>query len=286
MSSREASIRRAGSRARLGPPSAAWRCALVAILMLTLFPFVFMVVSSFKSLFQFYRSFWLPAWPLHFENYFEAVADMKYYILNSLMVTGISLGGILTFSILVGFLFARYEFPGREVLYYGFIVMMMIPGVLMLVPAFVWVKDLGLLDTYWVMILPYVAGGQVLGIFLLRSFFAQIDRGLFEAAEIDGAGMLRQLWHVALPLSKPVVGTLAIVSALAVWNNFLWPLVTTRSEDVMVLTVGVLRYQTRSATDYGKMFAGFTLSAIPLAILFLFCMRTFMKGITAGALKG
>ena len=266
--------------------SLAWRCALVTILVLTFVPFLFMVSSSLKDMFQFYHSFWLPTWPPQFGNYADAFADMKGYVWNSLVVTAVSITGILTFSVLAGFVFARYRFPGREVLYYGFLVMMMVPGALMLVPSFVWVKHLGLLDTYWVMILPYMAGGQILGLFLLRGFFAQIDRSLYEAAEVDGAGPIRQLWHVALPLSKPVLGTIAIVSALGVWNSFLWPFVTTRGEDVLVLTVGMLRYQTRSAGDYGRMFAGFTLSAIPLAILFLLCTRAFLKGITSGAVKG
>lgn len=263
-----------------------WRVALLLILALTFLPFAFMFFSSLKDAFQFRHQFWTPAWPPHFENYADALSGMKQYIVNSFLVTAASLGGILCFSIIVGFLLARYDFPGRQIIYYSFIIMMMVPGVLMLVPSFVWVKDLGLLDTYWVMVLPYIGGGQILGVFLLRTFFSQIDQSLFEAAEVDGAGTLRQLWHVALPISKPVVGTIAIVSALAVWNNFLWPFVTTRSDDVMVLTVGVMRYATRAAGDYGRMFAGFTLSAIPLAVLFMFCARAFMKGITSGALKG
>jgi ABC-type glycerol-3-phosphate transport system permease component len=164
--------------------------------------------------------------------------------------------------------------------------MMMIPGVLMLVPAFVWVKQLGLHDSYWVMILPYIAGGQVLGIYLMRGFFEELDDDLFEAAQIDGAGLLGQLWHVGIPLSKPVLGIVAIVSAIAVWNNFLWPLVTTSSEDVMVLTVGILRYNQEVTMQHGRMMAGYTISAVPLAILFVFCTRVFMKGITSGALKG
>ena len=273
-------------RRRLGPGSIAWRSGLAVILFLTFFPFMFMVISSLKSSPQFYHSFWAPSWPLCFANYREAFADTQAYVVNSLIVTTLSLLGILVCSISAGFVFARYEFPGRELLYYGFLVMMMVPGVLMLVPAFVWVKQLGLIDSYWVMILPYVAGGQALGIFLLRSFFSQIDRDLFDAAEVDGAGPIRQLYHVGLPLAKPVIGTVAIVSALAVWNNFLWPLVTTRSDDTLVLTVGMLRYQSQNLYDYGRMFAGYTLSAIPLAILFLLCTRAFMKGITSGALKG
>jgi len=100
-----------------------------------------------------------------------------------------------------------------------------------------------------------------------------------------GAGLLRQLWHVGVPLARPVLGVVAIVSALGVWNSFLWPLVTTSREEVMVLTVGMLRYQGKVLGMYGEMLAGFTISAIPLGLLFLTCTRLFMKGITSGALK-
>lgn len=264
---------------------ALWRALLALILLLTFFPFAFMVMTSFKDTHQFYHSFWLPAWPVHLENYAGALTDMQAYIANSIFVTAVSISGILVFGAIAGFLFARYRFFGREIIYYGMISMMMIPGVLLLVPSFLWVKRLGLLDSYAVMILPYISGGQILGIYLLRGFFSQIDNDLFEAAQVDGAGLLRQLWHVGLPLAKPVLGVVAIVSALGVWNQFLWPLVTTSSEDVMVLTVGMLRYNTRVVGQYGRMFAGYTISAIPLGILFLLATRVFMKGITAGALK-
>ncbi len=262
-----------------------WRVALCVLLFLMFFPFLFMVMTSLKDTHQFYHSFWMPRWPLHFENYTYSLGQMGAYIWNSLLVTAVSISGILTFSVITGFLFARYDFPGREVLYYGMLAMMMVPGALMLVPSFMWVDRLHLLDTYWVMILPYIAGGQVIGCYLLRGFFGEIDNELFEAAQVDGAGLFRQLWHVALPLARPVLGVVAILSALGTWNEFLWPLVTTSSEDVMVLTVGMLRYTSRVGTLYGKMFAGYTISAIPLGILFIFCTRLFMKGITSGALK-
>ncbi|NUN95929.1 MAG: carbohydrate ABC transporter permease [Candidatus Omnitrophica bacterium] len=263
-----------------------WRLALVLILLLTFYPFVFMVVTSFKDTHQFYHSFWLPTLPPHFENYTWAATDLARYLLNSLFITATSIAGVLVSSSVAGFIFARYDFPGRQLLYHAIIAMMMIPGVLMLVPAFVWVQRLALIDTYWVLILPYIAGGQVLGIYLMRGFFSEIDNDLFEAAQVDGSGLFGQLLHVAIPLGLPIIGVVAIVSALGVWNNFLWPLVTTSSEEVMVLTVGILRYNTRVGGQYGRMFAGYTISAIPLAILFAFTTRVFLKGITSGALKG
>ncbi len=270
---------------RITLSGAVWRIALIAILSLTFLPFVFMVITSLKDTNQFFHSFWMPVLPLRIENYIYAFGDMKVYLLNSILITALSVSGIVTFASLAGFVFARCDFPGREMFYYNIIAMMMIPGVLMLIPSFLWVKRLGLLDTYSVMLLPYIASGQILGIYLLRTFFSEIEEDLFEASQVDGAGLLRQFWHVGLPLAKPVLGVVAIVSALSVWNNFLWPLVTTSSDDVMVLTVGILRYNGKVGNQYGRMFAGYAISSIPLCILFLFCTRLFMKGIMSGALK-
>ena len=141
------------------------------------------------------------------------------------------------------------------------------------------------MNNYKVMYLPYIAGGQVMSIYLLRGFFADMENDLFEAAQVDGAGLLRQLWHVGVPLATPIVGVVAIVSAIGVWNNYLWPLVTTSSEDVMVLTVGIQRYMGRIGGLYGEMYAGYTISMLPLAVLFAFCTKLFLRGLTAGALK-
>lgn len=270
---------------RVGTAGIAWRLALAGILFLTFFPFIFLVMTSLKNTHQFYHTFWMPAWPLAVENYVQAYTDLRIYVLNSILVTGLSVAGVILFSLITGFLFARYRFPGRETIYYFMLAMLMVPGVLMLIPQFVWVQQLGLLNTYWVMVLPYIAGTQIMGMFLFRSFFAQLDQALFESAQVDGAGLFRQLWHIALPLSKAILGVVAIMSALGVWNSFLWPLVTTSDESVMVLTVGMLRYTGRIAGQYGPMFAGYVISAIPLGILFALFTRAFMKGITSGALK-
>lgn len=274
-----------GRRRRMTIMGAAWRLVLAGIVFLTFFPFVFLVMTSMKDTHQYYHSFWLPTWPPAWGNFIRAWSDLRLYMLNSVLVTAASVSGILIFSVITGFIFARYRFPGKSFLYYMMLAMLMVPSILMLIPQFMWVQRLGLLDSYWVMILPYIAGMQIMGMFLLRSFFSQIDQSLFESAQMDGAGLIRQIWHVALPLSRSALGVVAIVSALSVWNSFLWPLVTTSQENVTVLTVGVLRYYGRVLNDYGSMFAGYVLSSIPLGGLFCMFTRAFMKGITSGALK-
>jgi len=261
---------------------------LTVLLMLTFYPFLFMLVTSFKSLFQFYHIFWRPAWPLHFENYREVLPIIAPYIFNSVLVTVISVAGIVFLGALSGFVFARFKFPGKRFLFYAVIALMMVPWVLTLVPAFMVVKKLGLLDTYWVMILPYISGGQVLAIYIFHSFFSTLPEELFESARIDGAGYFQQFWHIGAALSRPVIGLVAIISSLAVWNNFIWPLVTTTDERITVLTVGVMRFQSSysfGSMNYGELFAGYTIASVPLLLLFLFATKQFMRGITAGALK-
>jgi len=263
--------------------------ALILIALITFYPFIFMLVSSFKSIFQFYHKFWSPSWPFHFENYSEVFPVLSPYILNSILVTVISVAGIVLFSALTGFVFARFKFPCKKVLFYAIIGLMMVPWILTLVPSFMVVKRLGLLNTYWVMILPYISGGQVLAIYIFHSFFVTLPEELFESARMDGAGYFQQFWYIGSAMSRPVFGLVAIISSLAVWNNFIWPLVTTTDDKITVLTVGVMRFTysySFGSVNYGEIFAGYTIASVPLLILFLFATKQFMKGITAGALKG
>ncbi|MBN1541635.1 carbohydrate ABC transporter permease [candidate division KSB1 bacterium] len=257
-------------------------------LLLTFYPLWFMIMTSFKSLFQFYHNFWWPTRPLHLDNYTRVFKLIYPYILNSVGVTVVSVAGIVFLGALSGFVFARFDFPGRRILFYGIIGLMMLPWILTLVPAFMVVKQLGLIDTYWVLILPYISGGQVLSFYLFYNFFESLPEELFESARLDGAGVFQQFRHIGAALSRPVIGLVAIVSSLSVWNNFIWPLVTTSDERLTVLTVGVMRFSTAytsGSIDYGQLFAGYTIAALPLLVLFLFATRQFMRGLTAGALK-
>ncbi|HNT65529.1 MAG TPA: carbohydrate ABC transporter permease [bacterium] len=258
------------------------------ILLLTFFPLWFMLVTSFKSVFQFYHNFWWPSWPLYLSNYMRVFKVIYPYILNSIFTTIASVIGIVFLGALSGFVFARFWFPAKRLLYYAIIGLMMLPWILTLVPAFMVVKKLGMINTFWVLILPYIASGQVLSFYMFHNFFCSLPEELFESARLDGAGVFQQFYHIGAALSRPLIGLVAIVSSLSVWNNFIWPLVTTSDERLTVLTVGVMRFNvayTSGAIDYGQLFAGYTLAALPLLVLFLFATRQFMAGLTAGALK-
>jgi ABC-type glycerol-3-phosphate transport system permease component len=259
--------------------------ALVALVLLTFYPFLFMIITSLKSAKQYYANIWLPAWPLHFENYQQAWTAIAPFMLNSFVVTIASTIGVVVVSCLAAFAFARMSFPGREILYYLVIFLLMVPAVLTLVPTFLLIKNMGLMNTLWALILPYIAAGQVLSIFIMRAFFASLPEELFEAARIDGASELWVFLNIAVPLVRPVLVTIGILQVLSSWNDYVWPFLVLQSDSVQTLVVGLVNFQGRFYTDYGPLMAGYALASIPLLVLFFVAMRSFIEGLSQGALK-
>jgi multiple sugar transport system permease protein/raffinose/stachyose/melibiose transport system permease protein len=258
---------------------------LITVAVLTFLPFYFMLITSVKTTSQMRHYFLSPTWPLHLTNYVIAFRQIVRYLLNTMIVASITVPGVVLFSSLSAFAFARYSFPGRTVLFYAVISMLMVPGILTLVPAFIWIKQLGLLNTYWALVLPYIASGQVFAIYLLRSFFATLPEELFDSAYIDGASRLEVYRHIALPLVKPMISTVAILSILSTWNDYIWPLVTLQNDKMRTLTIGLRYFQGQFHTNYGPLFAGYILGSLPLLVAFLIGMRSFIAGLTAGAIK-
>lgn len=277
---------------RRSPHFNGWRSVqmgiLAALLGLTFYPFFFLFVNSFKDVPQFFMNSWWFSLPLRLDNYAEVWGRIHRYIANSLVVCSLTAVVMLTFSSVAAFVFARFKFPGRQFLFYSILSLLMVPGVLMLVPTFLLVSRLNLINTYWVLVLPYIAGSQVVAIFILRGFFASLPEEFFEAARMDGASNLQLLRHIVLPLSKPILGTLAVLNVLATWNNFLWPQVTITDPKLSMITNGMYQFYSQysvGSPNYGKMFAGYMISAVPILVLILLTMRTFMKGMTSGAFK-
>jgi raffinose/stachyose/melibiose transport system permease protein len=254
--------------------------------LLMLYPFYFMVQTSFKDTSEFTFNFWTPATPFHLDNYSTAFQVIWHYIVNSIIVVGIATAGVVVVATLAAYPFARIRFRGREVLYYSIIAMMMIPAILTLIPQFILIRNANLIDTYGGVILPYVAAGETISIFIMRGFFASLPEELFEAARIDGAGDAQVFLRIALPLVRPAIVAIAILEVLTYWNDYVWPLLILGSDDTMqTLVLGLVNFQTRYMVDYGPQMAGYTLGALPLLLLFAVGMRQFVNGITAGALK-
>jgi len=210
------------------------------------------------------------------------------FMINSLVVSLSSALGVVVIASLTAYVFSRYRFPGHRALFLVILSFMMIPGVLTLVPSFLWVKKLGLINSYWVLILPYVAGGQIMAIFLFKGFFDGLPQELFESARLDGAGHFAQYWHIVLPLSKQIIAVVVIVNILGTWNNFLWPQIANTDQGFAVVSTGLYlmsRTQNEAGGDASTLFAAYVISAIPLLILFVYATKPFMTGVTSGAFK-
>jgi multiple sugar transport system permease protein len=258
---------------------------LLVLVTLTFYPFVLMIFTSLKDNAQFYTAFWAPPHPAHWDNFPTAFAVIWPYLINTAVVAVASVAGILFFSGLAAYAFARFSFPGRTLLYGMIISLMMIPFILTLVPSFILVRNLGLLNTRWALILPYIAGGEVLTVFILRTFFASLPEELFEAARIDGASDLQIFLRIGLPLTRAAFGTVAILQLVGVWNDYIWPSVVIADDSLRTLVVGLVYFQQRSGTDWGPLMAGYTIAALPLLVVFAFTTRYFIEGLTVGALK-
>ncbi len=259
---------------------------LVALLLLTLVPVVLMIFLSLKDNGQIYGRFWGLPNPVRWENYRQGFQAMWGYIKNSLAYSALSVAGVVFLSSLAGYVFARHRFPFKEMLYLAILALLMVPGVLTLIPAFVWIRQLGVVDTPWALILPWTAGGQVFGILLCRTFFATLPEELFDSGRMDGASEFQLYYKIAVPLSWPILVTVAIMHLIGTYNDFIWPLLTISNPDLQVVSVGLTQFTSQyGITDWGPRMAAYAVSTIPLIILFAVGMRYFVRGVTSGAIK-
>lgn len=224
------------------------------------------------------------------QSYAVAWDNVLHYLFNTVLVATVGTTGMLALSSLTAFVFARMRFPGRELLYFAIIVTLMVPAVLSLIPAYVLYHQLGLLNTYGALIVPIIAGGSVFGVFLLRTFFASLPEELFEAARIDGCGALGQYWRICIPLSYPILGTLAILQVISTWNDYIWPSLAINNDNFQVITVGLVRLTNSSVQSdpnsaYGPLFAAYVLAAAPILLLFLFASKYYIEGLVSSGLK-
>ena len=258
---------------------------LAGLLALSLLPFVMMLLLSLKTNADIFTRFWGLPQPARWDFYREAAVALKGYLLNTLIITVVVVPGVLLLSSLSGYALARLTFRGRDAVFALILALLVVPGILTLIPTYALVQGMGLLNTRWALILPYLAGGQVLGVVLCRTFFASLPDELFEAMRLDGAGDLQIYRHLALPLSLPTLATIAIMSTLGIYNDYIWPLVTISDSSLQTFTVGVTRFAGEFNLDYGPTLAGYVIGSLPLIVLFAVGMRAFVQGVTSGALK-
>jgi multiple sugar transport system permease protein len=275
-----------GRRRRLS--AHAWTYATLTVgLVLVVTPFVWMVLGSFKTDAE-NRQVPPTWWPENFtfDNYVELFQrlDFPTYFFNSILVATVVTLGNLVFCSMLGYALAKMEFRGKRLLFALVLGMLMVPGMVTFVPLFVLVSNLGLVNTYPGLILPFLVGP--FGVFLMRQFMLEIPDELLDAARVDGAGELRTFRSVVLPLTGPALATLGLLTFLGSWNNFLWPLVVAQSEDKYTLPVALALVSVgQNATRYGLLLAGAVVVVTPIVLLFIRLQRYFVEGIAVTGIK-
>ena len=222
----------------------------------------------------------------HWENWTVAWNTVGNYIFNTIVVAVTAVVLALIFSTSAAFFFARYRLPGGTFLWYFFLILMLMPGVANLVPLFILLRDMNLINSLWALILIGVSGAQVVQIFILRNFIEEIPQDMFDAADVDGASPFSQVLYIVLPMSGSVLSTLAILQFISVWNDFLLPFIIIRDDSLLTLAAGLIKLDGEYVKQWGEMMAGYSIASLPLVLVFLFTMRLFVRGITAGAIKG
>jgi multiple sugar transport system permease protein len=260
---------------------------LVIAVLVTMLPFIWMVLGSLKSDGELLRqpNGWLPEAPtLHNYRAWFTTQHIGTYFANSLIVSVCTVVGNLLFCSMVGYALAKLDFPGKRLLFGTVMVTLMVPGVVTFVPLFVLVARLHMVNSYPALILPFVT--SPLGVFLMRQFLQSVPDELIEAARIDGAGEFAIFGRVVLPLCGPPLATLAVLTFMGSWNNFLWPLVVAQQQDRYTLPVALSLYSTgQHATDYGLLLAGSVIVIAPVILLLVVAQRWFIQGIASTGIK-
>ncbi|MHA3020850.1 carbohydrate ABC transporter permease [Mycobacterium sp. BMJ-28] len=259
---------------------------LTAGAVITLTPFLLGLMTSFTSAQQFNTGTPLsvPA-PPTLANY-ATLGDAGFgrALVVTALVTATVLLGQLTFSVLAAYAFARLDFRGRDALFWLYLATLMVPGTVTVVPLYLMMAEAGLRNTFWALVLPFLFGSPY-AIFLLREHFRAIPADLIHAARLDGANTLDVLVHVVVPASKPILATLAMITVVSQWNNFMWPLVITSGPRWQVLTVATAGLQSRFDAQWTVVMAATTVAIVPLLVLFVVLGRHLIRSIVVTGLK-
>jgi ABC-type glycerol-3-phosphate transport system permease component len=260
---------------------------LLLAALVILFPVLYALAVSLESAAESvaYPPVFIPT-QLHWESYQKALetAPILRFITNSFIVSAVvTIGQIITAS-LAAYAFSFLDFPGRNYIFYAFLSTMMIPWEVTIIPNYFTIKELGWLDTYQGLSVPFLA--SAFGTFMLRQSFLTLPRQLFEAARIDGCGHFRFFLTMVLPLSRPALGTLAVYAFLMTYNQYLWPLLVTNSDVMRTVQIGLSMLQWDQAAAWNSMMAGVILVSIPTALLLVLGQKQLVRGLTKGAIKG
>lgn len=270
-----------------------WYVVFVIVIVLALAPVVWMVLTSLKPEREIISTalVWLPQQPTL--EHFGVIASnyaIGTWLRNSFITATAATLLVLVLDSLAGYAFARMQFRGRNILFMIILSMLFVPIQVTIIPLFILFSRLQLTDTYWALILP--VGANVTGVFLMRQFFLSIPSELEEAARVDGASAFRVFVSIVIPLARPALTAVAILTFLSTWNSFLWPLIVTRSDEVRTLPVGIAQFlslrpgMVQGQMSIGQSMAGAVIAALPPIVVFIILQRYFIEGISRTGLKG
>lgn len=255
---------------------------------ITVYPFLFLLQNSMKASTEFYRnSVWALPEKMSFINY-QRIWDSAIwrYFLNSVMLSTASLALILMFASAAAFGLSRIPFRGSRALYLLYVGGMTIPVHITLIPVYLITKNVGLYDTLWALIGPYVASAMPATVFILAAFMQSIPGSLEEAAYMDGATRWEVYWHIVLPISRPALTAVGVFNLVYLWNEFIFALTLTSSEKIRPLPLAIWEFQGQFSSDVPAIMAALLVSSLPVLILYGIAKERLIEGLTAGAIKG
>lgn len=259
---------------------------LIAGALTMVIPFLWSLSTALKPLGEalVYPPIWIPH-PLLWKNFVTTwhIVPMARWFYNSFFVAVVVVLGNLVFDSLAGYALARIRFRGNGFIFIAVVSMLMIPFQAIMLPVYILIRDMGLINTHWGMILPTIV--SAMGVFLMRQAFSAIPQEIDEAALIDGAGRWRMFWQIAMPMVRPSLLTLALISFMGSWNNFLLPLLVANSPNVWTLPLGIVMFQQQYYTNWPYLMAAAVMATIPVAILFLAFQRWFVQGISTTGIR-
>jgi raffinose/stachyose/melibiose transport system permease protein len=261
---------------------------LLLVALAVLVPMLVTVLGGFKSLGELrVNPFGLPSdW--EWRNYWDILSGGRYWQLmgNSLIIASLTVVLTLIVSSMAAYVFVQVRFFGSDFLLNYILLGLMFPAATAILPLFIKIRDLGMLDTYWGVVLPQVAFGLATSILLFRNYFKQLPNELFEAALIDGCGYFRFFWHIILPLSKPILATVGVIVFVASWNAYLLPLVVFNRDTLYTWPLGIMAYQGEYSTDWNLVLSFIALTILPAVIIFFSAQKHIVAGLTSGSVKG
>lgn len=252
------------------------------------FPVLWMVMNSFKSTQEFLAHPLSIPKKIVFDNYVSAwlTADLGKLFLNSLFVIFFSVAITVLLGALTSYFLSRFNFKMKKFIYTAFVFGMLIPIHTMLVPMFILIKNLGLLNTHFTLIFPYIALNLPITVFILTSFMKSFPKDVEESALIDGCGYFRIFWSIILPMSKPAIATVTILNFINVWNEFAYALVLINDTDLQTIPLGLANFAGEHSIDYGAQMAALAMVLVPTIIFYLIMEKDIVKGMTSGSVKG